>query len=203
MISARLDKKLPKREKHKNYELIRLGVGHKNFDKILYPFLAALKTKKIKPDIAHANLESYAGIALALLKYFHPKAKRILTLQSGNLLDKNQKNKFFIKFFWRTINFSPDRLIAVSNFLKKRSINLGVPEKCIEIIPNGVDFSKVVKQKKPKKNLVFFAGRLSWEKGAEYMFKAWPQVLKKIPDARLLQVGGGDMKEKRTALIKK
>ena len=46
LISARLDKKLPKREKHKNYELIRLGVGHKNFDKILYPFLAALKTKK-------------------------------------------------------------------------------------------------------------------------------------------------------------
>ena len=121
LLSAQLDKKLSKREKHENYELIRLGIGHKSFDKILYPFLAALETKKIKPNIAHANLESYAGIALVLLKYFYPKTKRILTLQSGNLLDKNQKNKFFIiiYFIWNINDITNFTCVIIIRYANK------------------------------------------------------------------------------------
>ena len=203
LIAARLDKKLAREEKHKNYILIRVGVGHKMIDKILYSLAAALKARQLKPDIAHANLESYAGLALAFLKIFYPRAKRILTLQSGNIDEPRRKKNFFIKFFWRFINFSPHVITAISGYLAKRSIKLGVPKEKIKIIPNGVDFSEIPGNIERIKNRVFFAGRLSWEKGADYMIKAWPEVLKKFPGATLVQMGDGDMREDILELIKK
>lgn len=64
LITARLDKKLPKIENRPTFKLIRVGLGLKRMDKILYPLLAAWQARKIKPDIAHAIMESYAGGAL-------------------------------------------------------------------------------------------------------------------------------------------
>ncbi|MEA3398177.1 MAG: glycosyltransferase family 4 protein [Patescibacteria group bacterium] len=195
LIAARLEKKLPRREEHNNYTYIRVGIGHKAIDKILYPLLAALAVRQIKPAIAHANMESYAGIALAWLKIFAPKVRRILTLQSGNIDSSAQKKNLLIKLFWRSINFSPHSITAISRYLADRSRKLGVVGEKIRIIPNGVDLSAIPPALKPVKNRVFFAGRLSWEKGAEYMIKAWPKVVKKIPNAKLIQVGNGGMKD--------
>ncbi len=202
LVAARLDEKLPPTETRENYKLVRVGIGHKTLDKFLYPLLAALEVRRIKPEIAHANLESYAGIALAWLKRFSPRTKRILTLQSGNIDDPRQKNARPIKLFWRAINLSPDIILPISDYLRARSIKLGVPAEKIVVIPNGADLDNIPADIQPEEGRVFFAGRLSWEKGAEYMFRAWPLVLAQYPEARLVQAGSGDMEGKIIELIK-
>jgi len=202
LITGRFDKKLPKIEERKTFKLIRVGVGHKQLDKLFYPFLAALKTRKIKPDIAHAIMESYAGGALVLVKYFYPSAKRILTLQSGDLDSIVKQNKFIVSFFFKKIHTSPNMVTAISSFLAERAKRLGVPSEKIFITPNGVDFSEVPKNVEKIINRVVCVGRLSWEKGHNYLIKAWPEVKKEISDAQLVFVGEGDKRKEIEQMIK-
>src|SRR3989339_949815 len=126
LLTARFDKKLPFYEKRAGFEIFRLGVGHKIVDKFLYPVLAAIKTRDLRPDIAHAVMESYAGGALVIIKYLYPKAKRILTLQSGDLDDNRKQKNHLIKLTWKIIHRSPHIITAISSFLARRAERLGV-----------------------------------------------------------------------------
>lgn len=202
LITGRFDSALPKKEKKSSFTLIRVGIGHKKIDKFFYPFLANFKIRKIKPNITHAIMESYAGIALILTKYFYPKSKRILTLQSGDLDDFKKQRKIYIKFFWKKIHNSPDKIVAISSFLSLRAENLGVSKNKITIIPNGVDFSKIPREIKQESNRVICVARLSWEKGIDYLIKAWPRVLKEIPFAKLVIVGEGNKRGEIEKMIK-
>ncbi|OGF28316.1 hypothetical protein A2531_05175 [Candidatus Falkowbacteria bacterium RIFOXYD2_FULL_34_120] len=202
LLTGRFDENLPFIEERKNFKIIRLGIGHKKIDKFLYPVLAAFKAQSIKPDIIHAIMESYAGAVLVILKYLYPQAKRILTLQSGDLYTSEKMDNFLFKFIMKTIHKSPHVITAISRFLKKCSVDLGTDPDKIKVIPNGADFSNIPSEVKSISNRVFFAGRLSREKGAYYMLQAWPLVLKEIPGAKLVQVGDGDMREEAFKIIK-
>jgi len=192
VITGKYDKKLGKKEQRDNFKIVRVGIGHKQIDKILYVFLAPWLARRYKPQIIHAIMESYAGAGLVLARYIYPQAKRILTLQSGDLDDiKNQKRLLF-KVFFKIIHTSPDVIMAISNFLAKRAKRLGVDEDKIFITPNGVDMSEVSDAVEKTRSRVVMVGRLSWEKGHNYLIKAWPEVLRNIPDAKLVLVGEGD-----------
>lgn len=202
LIAARLDSKLPKTERRENFNLVRVGVGHKKIDKLLYSLLAALKARNVKPEIIHAVMESYAGGALALVKYIYPRAKRILTLQSGDLDSDVKQKKFLIKFFWKVIHRAPHIVTAISGFLADRAARLRVDKSKIFITPNGVDLSQIPKDEEKIANRVICVARLSWEKGLDYLIKAWPEVLKQTPEAKLVMVGEGDKRKEIETMIK-
>lgn len=202
IITGKFDKKLQKIEVRENFKIIRVGIGNRVIDKILYPILSNFAILKIKPNIVHAIMESYAGVALIFTKYFYRYAKRILTLQSGDLDDNRKQRKFFIKLFWKNIHRSPDIITAISYFLANRAIKLGVDEKNIYVIPNGVDFSKIPQNVEKIKNRVVCVARLSWEKGIDYLVKAWEYVVLQIPDAKLVLVGEGNKRNEIEKLIK-
>ena len=64
--------------------------------------------------------------------------------------------------------------------------------KC-EVVPNGVDLS-LFKQKKHKKGKrILFVGRLIYYKGVQYLIRAMPEILKKVPGAELVIVGDGPL----------
>jgi glycosyltransferase involved in cell wall biosynthesis len=202
LIAARLDRKLAKAEQWNNFKLVRVGIGHKKIDKFLYPLLAALAVRKVRPHIVHAIMESYAGGTLVIIKYLCPRIIRILTLQSGDLDDPSKQNKFLIRIFWRPIHNSPDRITAISNFLADRAKQLGVAEDKILITPNGVDLSKIPESVEKINKRVICVARFSWEKGLDYLIKAWPEVLKQEPQAKLVLVGEGDKRQEIESLIK-
>jgi glycosyltransferase involved in cell wall biosynthesis len=50
--------------------------------------------------------------------------------------------------------------------------------------------------------MILFIGRLVWIKGADKLIMAMPHVLQKVPNAKLVIVGLGDMEEHLTSMAK-
>jgi len=65
------------------------------------------------------------------------------------------------------------------------------------IIPNGIDYPLFntryprLEQLADERPTVLFVGRLEKRKGLRYLLRAWPLVLERMPDARLVVVGRG------------
>jgi phosphatidyl-myo-inositol alpha-mannosyltransferase len=65
------------------------------------------------------------------------------------------------------------------------------------VIPNGIDFARFNTRAEPLEHpgdgrpTVLFVGRLEKRKGLRYLLRAWPMVLERQPDARLVVVGRG------------
>ncbi|MBV9577987.1 MAG: glycosyltransferase family 4 protein, partial [Chloroflexi bacterium] len=65
------------------------------------------------------------------------------------------------------------------------------------IIPNGIDFGRFNTRYPPLERLaenrptVLFVGRLEKRKGLRFLLRAWPMVLARQPEARLVVVGRG------------
>jgi glycosyltransferase involved in cell wall biosynthesis len=156
----------------------------------------------MNPDILHAVMESYAGVALWFSKYLVPGVKRILTLQSGDLDKKIWRN---IPVLWKKIHTSPDLVTAISGFLANRARRLGA--KNIEITPNGVDFGEVAdvlvnKNYASASHRIICLARLSWEKDHKNLVAAMPEILKQYPDAEMIFAGDGPLRGEIEAQIK-
>lgn len=195
LITGRFDWNNAKAEDRPSFKLVRVGIGHKQIDKLLYPFLAAWQCRKINPHIAHAIMESYAGGALLLVKYLCPGARRILTLQSGDLDSDRKQKQVGMKLFFKAIHRAPHIVTAISNFLAERAKRLGVSAEKIYVIPNGIDLSQVPVGIEKISDRVVCVARLSWEKGLDYLINAWADVVKSFPQARLVMVGEGQERQ--------
>ena len=103
-----------------------------------------------------------------------------------------------------------DMIVTVSNAMKDELIGLGFPAEKIRVVYNGVDPEKyncntVSKEKvreirqyyglKDDDLMVLFLGRLVSVKGVDKLIAAMTHVLQKIPNAKLVIVGLGDMQE--------
>jgi len=142
LFTARLDQKLPSKERIGNINVFRVGTGKPLMDKWLYPWRAsklALDKHKISPYGAiHAIMATYAGLAALLFKKRQKNAPYLLTLQSGD-------SDFFIwlrTWFWypwyRQIYTKANYITAISRWLEDRARSYGYKEE-ISRIPNGVD----------------------------------------------------------------
>lgn len=67
-----------------------------------------------------------------------------------------------------------------------------------EIVPNGVDVERFsaaepIPELQDGSYNILFVGRLEPRKGAKHLFKAMPEILRRVPNARLTVVGSGPM----------
>lgn len=66
-----------------------------------------------------------------------------------------------------------------------------------EIVPNGVDVARFASaepfEKAPGEFRILFVGRLERRKGLEHLLSAMPDILRHVPQARLVVVGGGPL----------
>lgn len=97
-----------------------------------------------------------------------------------------------------------DVIVCVSDDERHRGEEFGVKAKAWEVIPNGVDLeqypratdedrthARAALDLNPSEPIVVLVGRLARQKGQDTLLKAWPTVLKEVPDARLVLVGDG------------
>jgi glycosyltransferase involved in cell wall biosynthesis len=156
--------------------------------------------------VAHDWLSAMGGIAikreLDLPLVFH-----VHSTEKGRTMGNGSEVVSNIEF--RAAQ-TADMVVTVSNAMKDELIGLGFPAEKIRVVYNGVDPQKysqdqVSKEKvseirqeygiKDNENMILFLGRLVWVKGVDKLIAAMPHVLQKVPDAKLVIVGLGDMRE--------
>jgi glycosyltransferase involved in cell wall biosynthesis len=79
---------------------------------------------------------------------------------------------------------------------RQRAIEYGLPKEKIRTIYSGIDLDKfpvteIPMIKRPLK--ILFVGRLIEKKGIMYLLKAFKEVLKEIPQAKLVIAGNGKL----------
>ncbi|MFQ6074487.1 MAG: glycosyltransferase family 4 protein, partial [Candidatus Bathyarchaeia archaeon] len=110
-----------------------------------------------------------------------------------------------------------DIIVTVSNAMRDELITLGFPAEKIRVIYNGVDPQKYSMQRvssekvfeirqrygiKDDELMILFLGRLVWVKGVDKLIGAMPHVLQKIPNAKLVIVGLGEMRDYLEKMVK-
>jgi len=169
---------------------------------IVFFFFTFFSCLKNKPDIIHGQWAFPGGhIAYLMSKIFSIKSITTVHYAEIPLL---QKFKFLKKIVVHGLNNS-FKIIAVSEFTKKKLIELGVKKEKIVVIPSVPNFvahtyDKEFLQKFRRKfasddhKLIFFCGRLVEHKGIDYLIKSVPEI--RTENVHLILVGGG-YKEKK------
>ncbi|HWQ44391.1 MAG TPA: glycosyltransferase family 4 protein, partial [Methanosarcina barkeri] len=112
---------------------------------------------------------------------------------------------FFGKLVEKLVSKISDKNIAVSDWTKKRLEILGVPEKNITVIPNGIDSNRISEIEpeggqtsaglESKIYDIIFAGRLIKEKNVDVLIKAVALFKADFPEIRCCIVGDGPERE--------
>jgi len=192
------------------------GRGLQFFSKLLmYNYLTASKlvndlvrSEDFKYDIviAHDWLSVIGGTAikreLGLPFVFH-----VHSTEKGRTLGNGSEVIYNIELRGGQL---ADMIVTVSNAMRDELITLGFPAEKIRVIYNGVDPQKYSPQQVSKEKvqelrqgyglkeddlMILFLGRLVWVKGVDKLIGAMPHVLQKIPNAKLVIVGLGEMRD--------
>lgn len=198
------------------------GRGIGLFSKILtYNYLSAAKLvnelvrkEEFKYDVvvAHDWLSVISGAAvkkeLGLPLVFHVHStERGRTLGNGSEVVSNIE---------RRGGLMADLIVTVSHAMRDELIKLGFPKEKIQACYNAVDPQKYcleevgetkVREVRQTRGLgdgdlmVLYIGRLVWVKGVDKLIMAMPQVLKKVPNIKLVVVGLGEMRDYLEKLV--
>jgi glycosyltransferase involved in cell wall biosynthesis len=97
---------------------------------------------------------------------------------------------------WRpTIQKEAALFIAVSEFVRSRLINQGFPTGKVAVHYVGVDTELFAPDLSiPRTPIVLFVGRLVDSKGCGYLIQAMAKVQEEIPDAKLVVIGDGPLR---------
>jgi glycosyltransferase involved in cell wall biosynthesis len=91
-----------------------------------------------------------------------------------------------------------DKVITVSNLTRKTVVEkYGIPPEKVVTVYNAVEplpeRKNTMIKRVPGMKTVAFLGRITVQKGPEYFVEAAKMVLKRLPDARFVMAGSGDM----------
>lgn len=216
MITARMDKKLPKNEKIGNINVYRIGIGWAKFDKYWLAWqghkLARKLNKKNKYSLTWAMMASFGGFAAMFFKQKNNGIPFLLTLQEGDEIDYINKRVRFLKNKFKKIFTNSDHVQCISEYLADWARQMGA-ESDISVIPNGVDLNKFrvknvesrvdnLKEElgfKKEDRIIIHAGRYVKKNGLSSIIKA----LKYLPDnVKFFSMGDGDAKEADQELVK-
>lgn len=117
----------------------------------------------------------------------------------------NQKSLFKKLYPCKLLLLSKNKnvyFVAVSEAIKQRAIEYGIPASKISVHYIGIDTDKFVIQGEPvvnREKRILFVGRLVEKKGVLYLLQAFNKVVTEVPDAKLVIAGDGpQLKEAKT-----
>jgi glycosyltransferase involved in cell wall biosynthesis len=209
LITARMRKDLPKYEKVGEVHVWRVGLG-RSIDTFLLPLFGTFRALSLhaqkKIDFSWSMMASQASIAAGFFTWLRPSVPLVLTLQEGDeeehLMRYAGGNEFLYRMLvqpWHRLVFTKaNRVTAISSALRERAYRNGVKSK-VEIIPNGVDFSKFIPPTFREKNsspILITTSRLVEKNGTSDVIRALPLM----PAVRFWIIGTGEQELELKAL---
>lgn len=160
--------------------------------------------------VAHDWLAAPAGIVarrnlhLPLVVHFH-------STEQG----RNPAGSQTIRDIERLSATIADRVVTVSVAMRDELVRLGYPAQKIEVIYNGVDEEKYDPSRFSAQRIeafrdgigvgeapmIFFIGRLTAVKGPDSLLSAMSRIVRKVPTAKLVIVGIGEMEEQLRRMV--
>jgi alpha-maltose-1-phosphate synthase len=159
-----------------------------------FTYLKIIKTiTDIKPDIIHVAVP-FLWVALILpflRKYPIVVTEHEPTLHFGTLAVVKLYMNMSI---WLTRKFA-DAVIVHGKRMKDIVVQAGVVERKVSIVPHGeFSFYKQWESSEVKENkTILFFGKVTEYKGLQYFVDACPLIAAKIPEARFIIAGSGDI----------
>ncbi|MDI6704371.1 MAG: glycosyltransferase family 4 protein [bacterium] len=144
-------------------------------------------------DLIHAHFVFSGLIGIFVAKIY--KIKIVLTAHGSdiNYLEKSGLLRRTCLFILRRVC----RVIAVSNSLKHKMVEIGISSCKITVIPNGVNLQNFKPRKRDKVGFqLLWVGRLIEEKGVVFLIEALKWVNEEIPHTKLILIGEGELKER-------
>ena len=215
VLTARISRRLDRREQHGNVEVIRCGLGTR-WDKHLYPVFAAPTALRLikRVDIVHTVMVNAAAVLARGLRLV-VRRPSVLTLQMGDDDAYVRRVLGWLYPIYPRLHRGFDRVHAISRFLERRAIGFGVAPESITVIPNGVDLAKFhpPDERGEERNLrevlglrdapvVVSLSRLSAKNGMDTLVAAWAHVREGRRDAKLLILGDGEERQSLQAMIR-
>jgi glycosyltransferase involved in cell wall biosynthesis len=199
------------------------GRGIQLFSKILvYNYLSAsklvnelIRKENFKYDvaIAHDWLSVIAGITIKKETEL-PLVFHVHSTEKGRTLGNGSEVVNNIELHGAK---AADLVVTVSYAMKDELIKLGFPKDKIQVCYNGVDPQKYNPETanaeqvrkvrelygiKDEDSMILFLGRLVGVKGVDRLIMAMPHILQKIPHAKLVIVGLGDLQDYLVNLVR-
>ncbi len=157
--------------------------------------------KQLKPHVVHASLtlspldfklpEICQELNIPLVATFHPPF-------DSKLRNLKSSTQFFTYQLYASCLANYHRAIVFSQLQRDLLMKLGVSEKKLAVIPNGVDVNKYspgtshYRQRFGAKRLFVYQGRIATEKNVEALLKAWKHS-EMGRESKLVLVGDGPL----------
>ncbi len=146
--------------------------------------------KKTKTDIIHVHHISH--LVPIAKKFKESNNIPIFCTCHGSEINEDIKREYFKEYLKNIKEY--DKLIAVSNYVKKKLISLKIKKNKIETIYPGIFFPKKLPKKKSTKKInILFVGRITKDKGILFLIDVFKRVSKKNKRVFLNIVGSGDL----------
>jgi glycosyltransferase involved in cell wall biosynthesis len=84
--------------------------------------------------------------------------------------------------------------VAVSQAIKQRAIEFGLPAERIDILHIGIDITRFARSGPSisrRSRRILYVGRMVEKKGGRYLIEAFARVRARVPDAELVMIGDG------------
>lgn len=164
-------------KKHENIKIIRMNRkigGNKLGLMLLFPLIV----KKYKIDIIHCHSFSAYKVS-AIAKIINNKVKLVYTVHDMRIFPRFSRiERLFVNFF-------VDKLIAISQSVKQDILSGFPHEDMIQVIYNGVDFSKFLPNSKQHGKSIRIgnvARIIPEKKGQDVLIRAIAIVKRQYPD---------------------
>jgi len=166
---------------------------------------------KFQPKLIHAHFGIGGALSLPIKRFLN--IPLVTTYHGYDITTKDEVAKksflghrIYLKRRKQLIE-ECDLFIAVSEFIKEKMVEKGFPESKIAVHYIGIDVqafqptnNKMSNEESP---IVLFIGRLVEKKGCKYLIKAMQKVQQKIPVAKVVIAGDGELRNDLKAQAKR